>query len=97
MLAFVLWAAAALAQVPPAPIIRDVRVEQEGQVIDDRLIIALIETTAGEPLSMREVRDTLSHLTSLNRFADVQVFQDPAADGVRLRLSRRGTTSPVGS
>jgi outer membrane protein assembly complex protein YaeT len=68
-----------------ATVITDIRVEQEGRVVDDRVINGLIETTAGEPLSMREVRETLSHLTSLNRFEDVQVFQEAAGAGVRLR------------
>ncbi|MBF8301698.1 MAG: bamA 3, partial [Acidobacteria bacterium] len=68
-----------------APVITDIRVEQEGRLIDDRVINGLIETTAGEPLSMREVRETLSHLTSLNRFEDVQVFQEAVGEGVRLR------------
>jgi len=39
----------------------------------------------GNPLSMRDVRETIAHLTSLNRFEDVQVFQEPAAGGVRVR------------
>ena len=68
-----------------APVITEVRVEQEGRTLDDRVINALIETTPGEPLSMRDVRDTLSHLTSLNRFEDVQVFQEGAGAGIRLR------------
>ncbi|MBI2829102.1 MAG: BamA/TamA family outer membrane protein [Acidobacteria bacterium] len=68
-----------------APVIADIRVEQEGRIVDDRAIDGLIETTAGEPLSMREVRETLSHLTGLNRFEDVQVFQEAAGAGVRLR------------
>ena len=34
---------------------------------------------------MREVRETMTHLMSLNRFEDVQVFQEPAGAGVRLR------------
>lgn len=68
-----------------APVITEVRVEQEGRTVDDRLITGLIETTAGEPLSMRDVRETLTHLASLNRYEDIQVFQDPMAAGVRLR------------
>jgi len=68
-----------------APVITEVRVEQEGRTLDDRVINALIETTPDEPLSMRDVRDTLSHLTSLNRFEDVQVFQEGAGAGIRLR------------
>jgi outer membrane protein insertion porin family len=67
------------------PVIDEVRIEQEGRPVDDRLITRLIETTPGEPLSMLEVRETLSHLTSLNRFEDVQVLQEPAGDGIRLR------------
>ena len=68
-----------------APLITDVRIEQEGRTVDDRLLTRLVETTPGEPLSMKEVRETLSHLTSLNRFEDVQVFEEPATGGIRLR------------
>ena len=74
-----------LASAQTAPTIVEVRIEQEGRVVDDRLITGLVETTAGKPLSMRDVRETLSHLTSLNRFDDVQVFQEPAGNGIRLR------------
>ena len=80
---FLAFAATALAQAPP--VVTDIRVEQEGRIIEDRVIDGLIETTVGAPLSMREVRETLSHLTSLNRFEDVQVFQDAVGTGVRLR------------
>ena len=68
-----------------APVITEIRVEQEGRFVDDRVVNSLIETTAGEPLSMRDVRETLSHLTSLNRFEDVHVYQVSASAGVRLR------------
>jgi outer membrane protein assembly factor BamA len=68
-----------------APLVTDVRVMQEGLVVDDQAILGLIETRVGEPFSMAEVRETVVHLTSLDRFEDVQVFQDVAADGVRLR------------
>jgi outer membrane protein insertion porin family len=67
------------------PLITEVQVEQEGRFVDEPAIGSLIETTAGEPLSMRDVRETLSHLTSLNRFEDVQVLQETAGAGVRLR------------
>lgn len=73
------------ASAQTTPVITEVRVEQEGRPLDDRLIARLIETTAGERLSMQEVRETLGHLTSLNRFEDVQVLQEPAAGGIRLR------------
>ncbi|MEQ1575113.1 MAG: hypothetical protein ABL993_12805, partial [Vicinamibacterales bacterium] len=67
------------------PIIVDVRIEQEGRPVTDPLISGLIETSAGEPLSMREVRETITHLMILNRFEDVEVFQEAAPTGVRLR------------
>ena len=75
--------AVALAQTPP--LITEVHIEQEGRTVSDRLILGLMETTPGEPLSMRDVRDTLAHLANLTRFEDVQVFQEPAAGGIRLR------------
>ena len=81
--AFCLLSSAALAAQTPT--ITEIRIEQEGRVVDDRLIASLVETAVGEPLSMRDVRETLSHLTSLNRFDDVQVFQEQAANGIRLR------------
>jgi outer membrane protein insertion porin family len=68
-----------------APTITEIRVEQEGVPVTDRLIIDLIETTIGNPLSMRDVRETMTHLTNLGRFEDVQVFREPVAGGIRLR------------
>ncbi len=61
-------------------------VEQESQPVTDRLITSLIETRVGQPLSMRDVRESITHLTSLNRFDDVQVLQETAPGGVRLRF-----------
>ena len=74
-----------LVHAQTAPVITEIRVEQEGRLVNDRVINSLIETAAGQPLSMRDVRGTLSHLTSLDRFEDVQVFQEEAGAGVRLR------------
>ena len=81
----VLPAASASAQNAGAPTVVEVRVEQENQPVTDRLIYGLIETRVGEPLSMRSVRETTTHLMSLGRFEDVQSFQDPVAGGIRLR------------
>jgi outer membrane protein insertion porin family len=74
-----------LVHAQPPPVITEIRVEQEGRLLDDRVISSLIETRVGESLAMRDVRETLSHLTSLDRFEDVQVFQEAAGAGVRLR------------
>ena len=77
--------AARPAPAQSVPLITQVQIEQEGQFVTDPAISSLIETTPGKLLSMRDVRETISHLTSLNRFEDVQVFQETAGAGVRLR------------
>ena len=77
-------AAAADAQVGAA--ITEVVVLQEGRVITDPAITRLLETSVGEPLSMQDVRETITHLFSLGRFDDVQTLAEPAAGGVRVRF-----------
>ena len=69
-LVFSLWASLAFAQVGQS--ITDITIEQEGRPVDDRLITGLIETKVGQPLTMRDVRETMTHLMSLNRYEDVQ-------------------------
>jgi len=63
----------------------DVVVEQEGQRVTDPLVRGLIETAVGEPLSMREVRESIDHLMNLRRFEDVQPSAEPVAGGIRMR------------
>ncbi len=63
----------------------ELRIDQEGQAVDDPVLLALVETTVGEPLSMRDVRETTTHFMSLNRFEDVRAFTEAVAGGVRLR------------
>jgi outer membrane protein assembly factor BamA len=47
----------------------------------DPVLRDLVETRAGERLSLAEVRETMTHLYSLVRFQDVQVAATAAADG----------------
>jgi outer membrane protein assembly complex protein YaeT len=75
---------AALAQTP-APTITEVRVEQEGRVVSDALVLGLLETTVGDPLSMADVRESITHLNSLGRYEDIQVFQEAVSGGTTLR------------
>lgn len=72
------------AQAPP-PLVTAVNVEQEGDVVADPLVLSLVQTHQGAPLSMADVRETITHLISLTRYEDVQVFEEPAPGGVRLR------------
>lgn len=63
----------------------DVRVEAGGVTVTERGVIALVETTLGDPLTMRDVRQTIEHFVTLGRYADVRVYAEPDGDGVRLR------------
>ena len=55
-----------------------VQVEQEGQPVTDPAITSLIQTRVGQPLSMQDVKETFTHLISLNRFEDVQPVSEMA-------------------
>jgi outer membrane protein insertion porin family len=61
-------------------------VTQEGRPTAEPALVDLIETRAGQPLSARDVRDSIAHLFSLGRFEDVRVYAAPAAGGVALRI-----------
>lgn len=62
----------------------EVVVQQEGRGVTDPLVLGLIETTVGQPLSMRDVRETIEHLTSLRRFDDIQPTAENVPGGVRV-------------
>lgn len=84
LVAAVLWHGVvppALAQAPP---VVEVRLLQEGRPVDDPVVHGLIETLPGAPLSMRAVRESITHLMSLGRFEDVRVFREEGVGGVRL-------------
>ena len=80
----ILHCGAAAAQTPP-PVVTAVDVQQEDAAVTDPLILGLVQTRTGMPLAMADVRETITHLISLTRYEDVQVYGDPAAGGVRLR------------
>lgn len=65
--------------------ITDVVLEQEGRPVTDPAIVALVETRVGSLLDVQDVRETIAHIMSLNRFDDVQVYSEEAGDGVRVR------------
>ena len=77
----------------PAPVSRlgqrvvEIRLVREGQPIDDPIILALVETRVGNPLSMTEVRASITHIFGLGRFQDVQVEALDAPGGVALRYN----------
>ena len=59
----------------------------EGFRTQDATVQSLIETTAGEPLAMAEVRETIAHLFSLGRYQDIQVEAFAEGEGIRLRYN----------
>jgi outer membrane protein insertion porin family len=65
--------------------ITEIVAEQEGRPVVDPIIIELIETRVGAPLDAKDVRETIAHIMSLNRFDDVQVSAEEAGAGIRVR------------
>jgi outer membrane protein assembly factor BamA len=57
----------------------DVRVELAGAPVTDPVVLQLIETRVGQPLSMEQVRESLDHLMGLSRFEDIRVFAEPSS------------------
>ena len=57
---------------------------EEGQPLLDPMVLGLIESRVGSPLSMAAVRETIAHLYSLGRFQEVTVEAAAASEGVRL-------------
>jgi outer membrane protein insertion porin family len=72
----------AIARAQDAPIVTAVRVELDGQPVTDPAILALIETTPGKPLSVRDLKESLQHLDGLNRFELPEAYQETVANGV---------------
>ena len=65
--------------------VAEVTVFAEGRRIRDRSTLDLVETRLGTPLSMRQVRESLTHLFALGRYEDVQLSASRGSDGVILR------------
>lgn len=65
--------------------ITGVQLVREGQPLEDPAVTSLVETRAGQPLSMAQVRESITHIFGLGRFQDVQVEALPSPGGVLLR------------
>src|SRR5204863_1629757 len=77
--------------------IASVRLVLDGRDTTEPALVQLVETRAGSPLSMLEVRESVTHLFSLGRFDDVRVDASSERDGVALRyeLSPIHTVSKI--
>ena len=66
--------------------VAEVRLFRDGRAVDDESsLLDFIETRPGQPLSMRQVRESLTHLFSLGEFIDVRASAAAVAQGVSLR------------
>ena len=65
-------------------VVISIALEAEGRVLTDPRIAGAIQNRAGQPLLMREVRESMVHLLSLGRFEDVVVRATAAPGGVAL-------------
>lgn len=93
-----LWTAVAAAQpLPPAsayvnrPVV-SVSIEIEGRASAEPELVDVVQTRIGAPLTMGDVRETITHLYTLGRFEDVRVEAEAAAGG---GVSLRYVLSPV--
>ncbi len=77
--------AAAQAPVPALAFVgrpvASVSLEVEGRPTDDHVLRGLIETRIGMPLSVAEIRESMTHLFDLGRFEGVAVRADDAPGG----------------
>ena len=62
-----------------------VRLVIEGHDTTEPALTQMVETQVGRPLSMADVRESITHLFSLGRFEDVRVDAALAGNGVTLR------------
>lgn len=81
----------AAAQVAPTADVRGQQVTAIAIVLDgapanDPSLPQLLDVAVGQPLDPARVRSSIQHLVHLGRFATVDVFAEPDASGVRLRV-----------
>ena len=57
----------------------------DGRPLRDAAVLALVETRVGAPLSMRQVRESVTHLFSLGRFENIEVGGSVRDGGVVLQ------------
>ena len=63
----------------------EVRLVADGRPLDSAAARRMVETRVGEPLSMRQVRESLAHLFSLGLYRAVDVVAGASRGGVALR------------
>ncbi len=62
----------------------EIRLQSNGLPLQDATLLEIIETRAGEPLAIGDVRESMAHLFGLGVYQDVQVDASLRNDGVVL-------------
>ena len=65
--------------------VAEVRLFRDGRPVDEPALLDFVETRPGRPLSMRQVRESVTHLFSIGEFVDVRASAAAGARGVSLR------------
>ncbi|MGE5837123.1 MAG: POTRA domain-containing protein [Acidobacteriota bacterium] len=61
-----------------------VRVQIEERTDTSEQLRALVDVKTGQPLTLEDIKGTVTHFMSLGRFEDVRVLANPAPDGVEI-------------
>src|SRR5262245_40427583 len=64
--------------------VTSVRLESENREVVDPALLQMVETRVGAPLSMLDVRESVTHLFSFGRFEDVRVSATTGESGISL-------------
>ncbi len=64
-----------------------VHLRSNGVEVRDPSVVDVIETRAGQPLRMADVRETMAHLFGLGRYSDIEVDAGDSGSGVVLTYS----------
>ena len=87
------WAQETTAYV--GEVVREVVLVAEGRPLRDPSVLELVETRVGEPLSMRQVRESLTHLYALGQgqFEDIQLTASRSDGAVVLQYDLRSAAA----
>ncbi|HVZ19472.1 MAG TPA: POTRA domain-containing protein [Vicinamibacterales bacterium] len=66
--------------------VASIRLVIDGRESDDPSLVRILDIRVGQPLSMRDVRETELHLFAMGRFEDVRVDASTVAGGVAVRF-----------
>jgi len=61
-----------------------VRVQIEERTDTSEQLRALVDVKTGQPLTLEDIKSTVTHFMSLGRFEDVRVLANPAPEGVEI-------------